>query len=463
MAKRSAPLVIAIAIFVMLMASRAPFLNNVLVGEEGSHAALVLSNEPISRQTLDGFPQALVGVIDGKPVFSSFQRTIMPYLIMEKAVRALRWPSRIADPRTLNLAARLPFFLLFLGGIAGLIVLLALAFRSTERWRFATAVGLVTYALTTPLAVGVSIQPQVDGSVGVLLLGIAGWLLVASPADPYTVPAFTAAGLLIGMGKHEWAMAFLASGAIVLTLNLLTRTGSIRSCLALLAGIAVAIGFSLLTSLPDYILGFDLMRQFAGRESVIHVLLHQIRFLLPVVLLLGITAIALLLRLRFALAERTGVLLVIIGAMGIVVGFALSGWSGDGFPRYYAPGLVLATYCLVAIVVDGTLFIPDRLLPVCMAVLLLGISWNAHFLFQSWAQNVSITSAPGISLSALEEQFRRDAANSDGGRPIILFEQASLWVYHPGVSFISVELGWEDANNLIEVEYPWHKGQLVKP
>jgi hypothetical protein len=463
MAKRSVPLLVAISFFVILIASRAPFLNNILVGEEGSHAALVLSNEPISRQTQDGFPQALVGVIDGKPVFSSFQRTIVPYLIMEKALRALRWPSRSADPATLSLAARLPFFLLFLGGIAGLIVILALAFRSTQRWRFATAAGLVIYALTTPLAVGASIQPQVDGSVGVLLLGIAGWVLVANPPGPYAAPAFTAAGLLIGLGKHEWAMAFLASGAMILTLKLLTRTGRIRPCAALLVGIALAIGFSLLTSLPDYVLGFGLMRQFAGRESVFQVISHQTRFLLPVVLLLGITAIALLLRLRFALAKRTGVLLVIIGAVGIIVGFGLSGWSGDGFPRYYAPGLVLATYCLVAIVVDGTLFIPDRLLPICMAALLLGISWNAHFLFQSWAQNVSITSAPGISLSALEEQFRRDAANSDSGRPIILFEQASLWVYYPGVSFISVELGWEDAINLIEVEYPWHKGQLVKP
>src|SRR5271169_3930536 len=100
-------------------------------------------------------------------------RSIVPYFIMEKAGRALRWPSRSADPTTLSLAARLPFFLLFLGGIAGLIVLLVLAFRSTQRWRFATAAGLVTYALTTPLAVGASIQPQVDGSVGVLLLGIA--------------------------------------------------------------------------------------------------------------------------------------------------------------------------------------------------------------------------------------------------------------------------------------------------
>jgi len=57
------------------------------------------------------------------------------------------------------------------------------AARSRTRRRSALAaaiapLGVTLWSLTTPLAVGASIEPQVDGSVGVLLLGTAASLLV---------------------------------------------------------------------------------------------------------------------------------------------------------------------------------------------------------------------------------------------------------------------------------------------
>ena len=174
------------ALFVgLLVLTRAPFLSNVLVGEEGMHAAFVLAKGSYAPVNEQGIPQLMLGSFEGEAFLGATQHSIGPYVV-------LRWlstvtPVAIGDPLPLSDAlaarsvqARLPFFLLYLLGVAGLLWRWATVCIEHPSWRWWVFGGLLFYGLTTPLAVGGSIQPQIDASVGVVLVGLAAWLLTAA-------------------------------------------------------------------------------------------------------------------------------------------------------------------------------------------------------------------------------------------------------------------------------------------
>lgn len=451
-----------LTLFAFLLASRLPFLSNTLVGEEGSIAAYVLSPEPLSQKSRNGLPYALIGQIDGAPILAPPERTIIPYIIIEKIGRILTSQQPQPTDGARSRAARLPFLLMFMMGVAGLLAMLANAIGAAEHRRVVVAGLTVLYGLTTPLAMGASIQPQLDGSIGVLLLGLAGWLLTSAQATGVRIPAFAAAGVLIGLGRHEWAMVFGLAAALLLVFDLIVRGNAVRAYLAALLGIAAGVAISLAVSNQDYMMGFGLMRRIYYRDGVnlAQILSSQISFVLPVVALLVAASIALLRGGLTSIAARCGTALILIGAIGILVGFMASGWPGDGFPRYYAPSLVLATYALVGIVLEGRKLVPDRVLPIGAIVLAIGIAWNGVQLGRSRAANVSISSAPGMALGPLQERLSKGATAAAGGG--VLFEQASVWVYSPTASFISSDMGWEGALNLLARRFPAHKDKLLK-
>ena len=220
-------ILLAAALLVVIAVARLPFIGNVLAGEEGDFAALVLDDVPTSVVSDTHLPRDQIGFIDGKPVLTSFHRTIMPYIILERLGRAfaVRHALGRLPAEQLTVAARLPFAIIFLLGSAGLIALTVRAASSTsQRSALAAAIaplGVTLWSLTTPLAVGASIEPQVDGSVGVLLLGTAASLLVTGDIEHRMARwRFLVAGLLAGLGKHEWALAFAAAtlGAFLVTL-----------------------------------------------------------------------------------------------------------------------------------------------------------------------------------------------------------------------------------------------------
>ena len=82
-------ILLAAALLVVIAVARLPFIGNVLAGEEGDFAALVLDDVPTSVVSDTHLPRDQIGFIDGKPVLTSFHRTIMPYIILERlAVRS---------------------------------------------------------------------------------------------------------------------------------------------------------------------------------------------------------------------------------------------------------------------------------------------------------------------------------------------------------------------------------------
>ena len=138
------------------MLTRAPFLSNVLVGEEGMHAAFVLakgSQAPVNEQ---GIPQLMLGSFEGEAFLGATQRSIGPYVVLRWLSGV--WPVAVGDPLPLSDAlearsvqARLPFFLLYLLGVAGLLWRWATVCVQSPSWRWWVFGGLLFYGLTTCL------------------------------------------------------------------------------------------------------------------------------------------------------------------------------------------------------------------------------------------------------------------------------------------------------------------------
>ena len=117
-------LALAVALLTLAAAARLPFIGNILAGEEGYFAALVLNGTPTSALDDRHLPREIAGFIDGKPVLQTFHRTVMPYVIMETIGRAVAVRNALGRLPTasLSIAARWPFafmFLLVSIGLAG--------------------------------------------------------------------------------------------------------------------------------------------------------------------------------------------------------------------------------------------------------------------------------------------------------------------------------------------------------
>jgi hypothetical protein len=468
-------IILAAALLVLIAAARLPFIGNVLAGEEGDFAALVLDDVPTSVASDTHLPRDQIGFIDGKPVLTSFHRTVMPYIILERLGRAfaVRHALGRLPADELTVAARLPFAIIFLLGSAGLIALTVQAATSTiKRPGLAAAIaplGITLWSLTTPLAVGASIEPQVDGSVGVLLLGTAASLLVVGDIEHGTARwRFLVAGLLAGLGKHEWALAFAAAALGTCLIALLfssVRRQTAFAFAAFFVGLAVAVALSYAVSPADYRNGFGIMASFYSRTGGHLWALEapQLPFTMPVVVLLAADGIFLAMILRPMLRTAPGLLLAYFGAAAITIGYIVSGWPGDFFPRYFTPPLVIAAIVFVAL----WLRFKDRVAPAVgwtvVVGALLGLAVNAVFLARSYDEGVSLTSFRGTPLAVLEHNAAAAAQlwrDSHGG---IVFTFTPTWIYYQGINYISAGLQKFEAEEHIATSYPAFKGRIVYP
>lgn len=438
-----------ILIFILLLAalviSRVPFAGQMLLGEEGSFAALVASPVPSSAVTPNKLPQMLIGSIGGEAIYYPFQRNITPYLLIERtagsALRAL--DVHEAAPQRMTVAVRLAYFAFFVLGTAGLLWI------ATKSW---LSIALVIFTLSTPLAVGASIQPQIDGSTGVALVGLSCLLLLGS-SPLHQGLSFVVAGFLIGLGRHELALAFGAAAFATLALQWILRISSRQRIVLFCIGLGLGVVAAILISPTDYAMGYATMnRVYSAHLSRLNALWTQAQFVWPVWLLIAATLAALGWRLRTLLSDHPEIVVVALGATAIALGFAISGWSGDGFPRYYAPALVAIAYGLVAL----RQRVPPVSKPLATAVLvgcLVGVASNAVTLTKTWQSGTSITSMPGVPLAAMTNKLADTAAKTRAAGTIAL-EQASLWAYYPGVDFIGLDVGAVGARQLLEERYP---------
>ena len=467
-------IMVAAALLVLIAAVRLPFIGNILAGEESDFAVLLLNDVPFSTLSDQHLPRDQVGFIDGKPELTSFHRTVMPYIILERVGRLFAPHDAIGrwSPEKLTIAARLPFAIIFLLGCAGLIALtIEAAAYAGKRPSLGLAIAPLSatlWSLTTPLAVGASIQPQIDGSVGILLLGTAATVL--SLGDIEQRPGylrFLFAGLLAGLGKHEWALAFAAAAGATWLFALVfsstwRRVGALVA--VFLLGLALAVALSYAVAPEDYRQGFFVMEQFYGITGGHLWALEpkQWPFTLPVLALIAIDGLFVLVVLRPLLRAAPGLLLAYMAAGAITVGYTISGWPADFFPRYFAPPLIISAIIFVAL----WLRFKDAIAPaagwIVVAAALLGLGGNYATLAGYYDRKVSLTSLRGTALGDIAQEYAKDArlARDTNG---IVFAFGGTWLYHPGISYITAGMGQDNAEQHMEREHPALKDKLVFP
>jgi hypothetical protein len=465
---------LAAVLLVVIAAVRLPFITNILAGEEGEFAVLVLNDVPISTLDDDHLPRELVGFIDGDPILISFHRTVMPYIILERLGRAfaVRHALGRLPPEKLTVAARLPFAIIFLIGSAGLVALTVRAATATgKRFALATAtapLAVTLWSLTTPLAVGASIEPQIDGSVGVLLLGTAATLLAVGNIEQSSARwRFLAAGLLAGLGKHEWALAFAAATlgtAMFCLLFLDQRKPAIMALAAFLIGLVLTVALSYAVSPEDFRDGFDVMADFYSRTGGQLWALEKAQrpFTLPVAALVVIDGVFLVIVLRPLLRAAPGLFVAYLGASAITIGYTVSGWQGDFFPRYFAPPLLILAIVFVAL----WLRFKDAISPAVgwtiVAAALFGLAANYGVLAGSYDSKVSITSWRGTPLAELEQDYALAASLARNGRRIV-YAFTPAWIYSQDINYISAGLAKSDAIELVTDADPAFKDRIAYP
>lgn len=467
-------LALAVALLALIVAARLPFIGNILAGEEGYFAALVLNDVPTSA--LDGrhMPREIAGFIDGKPILQTFHRTVMPYIVMETFGRAVAARNALGhlSPARLTIAARWPFAFMFLLGSLGLIALTVEA--ATIAGTNSTGVGalaplaVTAWSLTSPLAVSASIQPQVDGSVGVLLLGTAATLLALGDIrQPSARWRFLMAGLLAGLGKHEWALAFAAAALGASLICLIDASGRRRSLAAFavfLIGLALAVALSYAVSPSDYRAGFNVMANIFERTGGELWALQpaQWPFTVPVVTLALIDGVFILLVLRPLIRAAPGLLLAYLAAIAIAIGYAGSGWHGDNFPRYFAPPIVMLPLVFVALWLRFKDLVCPRTGWIVVALAVIGLVANYQFLAASHDSQVALGDLRGESLAQIEQDYAAAAKLAHDTHGVV-FTVTTAWIYHQGINFISAGLGKDGAAEYIAAHFPAFKNRLVLP
>lgn len=467
-------LALAVALLALVVAARLPFIGNILAGEEGYFAALVLNSVPTSA--LDGrhIPREIAGFIDGKPILQTFHRTVMPYIIMEtfgRAVAARNALGRLSSAR-LTIAARWPFAFMFLLGSLGLIALTVEAATVAGKHKSAAGalapLAVTAWSLTSPLAVSASIQPQVDGSVGVLLLGTAATLLALGDVkQPAARWRFLMAGLLAGLGKHEWTLAFAAAALGASLLCLIDAPGRRRSLATFavfLIGLALAVALSYAVSPSDYRAGFNVMAYIFERTGGELWALQpaQWPFTVPVVTLALIDGVFIVVVLRPLIRAAPGLLLAYLAAIAITIGYAGSGWHGDNFPRYFAPPFVILPLVFAALWLRfGDLVCPQAGW-VVVVVAVIGLAADYQFLAASHDNRVALGDLRGEPLAQIGQDYAAAAklARDTNG---VVFTVTTTWIYHQGINFISAGLGKDGATDYIAAHFPSLKGRLVFP
>jgi hypothetical protein len=460
-------------LLVLIVAARLPFITDILAGEEGEFAALVLNDPPTSALDPNHLPRRIAGSIDGTLILATFQRTVMPYIVLERIARlfAPRQALVRLPPEQLTVAARLPFAVIFLLGSAGLVARTVSAATSASKYPSVAItiapLGVTLWSLTSPLAVGASIEPQLDGSVGVLLLGTATTLLAFGDVERRSAHwYFFSAGVLAGLGKQEWALAFAVATLGAAFLSLWPTSARRNRGIAFAAfsiGLALAVALSYAISPADYREGFAIMVSFYSQTGGHLWALERPQWplTLPVVVLILADGAFLAIVLRRVLRQAPGLLLAYLGATGIAIGYAISGWTGDDFPRYFAPPLVTLPIVFVALWQR----FKDRITPPIgwsvVGATPVGLCASFVFLAGSYNDKISVAEFRGTPLATFERDIATAVELARNTHAIVL-TQTTTWIYHQNIDFLSsANRSW--AEEYIATHAPAIKSRIVEP
>ena len=144
----------------------------------------------------------------------------------------------------------------------------------------------------------------------------------------------------------------------------------------------------------------------------------------------------------------------------IAVGYAISGWTGDNFPRYFAPPLVMLPIVFVALWRQSKNRITPAIGWSVVAASLLGLFASAVSLADSYENKVSIAEFRGRPLAKSERAIATAAelARDTGG---IVLTQTTTWIYHQNINFLWATKSLAERD--VAANFPAFKDRIVVP
>ena len=469
---------VACAAFLLMITLRIPFLQQPLIGEEGIFAMIVSGYQSPAIKSTKDLPAQIdqhcllvLGHIDQTgDALARPGRNIVPYCFLGFVIKPLVAPFNLAmlDFDAKSSLMRSIFLALSSIGFLALCFISYLVSLRLSGYRAILPFLVLFYFTTTHLSIGSSIQPQLDGAFGFLLLSNAALLIYLgsrlSVRHWSKLPIYFLAGFLIALCKNEWPLTLLVSVVLVFCLmfayraiasyrgisvdvnqngfNLLVGIGLISGCLA-------GMGFCYLFSPNDYLSGFGLMKNIHGsRDSHLKIFFQTLRFnyqiLTPciVMLILGLWCIKK--NWKTLLSQEIGLLILYVMSFGILAGFMQSGWGGDGFPRYYLPPLLLSGIFLItqipSVLPQSTKAIVSKRFAVIFG---LAIVFNYGSLFIKFERGESLT-VPSNYVDVKKALIGAAAINKKDPYGVMV-HQVGLGFYFPGTNFITLDIGREEA------------------
>ncbi len=446
---------VLLTLFVVLLWARLPFINNVLMDEEGMFAYMAVDNGDGAKLTPEN--ALLLGRLDGRTQLGFPSHPVIPYLVFVDGVRRINSPRDFTrlDLSEKSRIARRPFLAEFVMAMALVFFLAKWIVRGTHN-RVLT-IGLLLFACSMPLLVGGSIQPQLDGSWGVLLCATAAVLMLTAAQVTGLLSEILSlmAGFTSALGKNEWWLALIAAAGGAFAIRFLVRRDepvkitSARTTVALMVGVLAGCAVSWWSDPANFVGGFAVIERF-GRPSTgawKHVFSMRWTWIWPVAALTTIAS-------GIVAYARTGVLsgsllrlTALLWGLTLFAGFFATSWSGDGFPRYFCPVAIV----ILSFLIDALRFLrlPTLAQVALTGLLLAGTVKNERVLRDSFRRGISISSLPGIDMSRVTtrylDEYERFARNHEAA-----ITDAAYGYYFPNADFAVQSMGVEEARKALE-------------
>lgn len=438
-----------------VIALSAPFLTQPIVGEEGYFAYLAVNDgRPVK---LDNRKFLIIARLRDQVFFDRTSHPAPPYLFISHVLRSLSDGTRFASlsPNQKTVLARSRFLLTYCVAIALFCATALWGLWKARPGQIAIVLGLSAFAISTPLLVGGSIKPQIDGAVGVLLVCVVGFLVFAGtkvgPSRAGHV-LLVLGGAFAGLGKNEWALAFLAALATAAGLKAYLRRANKKSpsvleprtLFYLSLGLAAGTVISFLVDPSNYLSGFGLMPHFQKQATQSGItwagtFLKRLPMIWPLLPLLILSSAALLANWRDVVVRRPALLIMFFWMWAVSAGFLLSKWDAGG-ARYFCPPMAAALFTVSL----AEMAYPSsrRWLAAKLPLILIGIAANLLVLrgtFVDWRPVGELSGETCVDeltmLSAGYEQAR--------GTKQIAITDIPFVYYFPDIDFVSDQVSPE--------------------
>lgn len=447
-----AALVLPLLVILIVCCVRVPFLSNPLIGEEGYFGFLAVSPTDGPLHLESKF--LLIAHIGEELFFDNAEHPVIPYLFLTNIIRKLFVFNSFSSMQLTekSIVGRVPFLAIFLVAVLFLCLLYGYFLWQDTSAGTLTFVVLV-FTMTSPLLVGGSIQPQIDGSVGVLFLTMSALgIFLAFHFFPGKRSGFCffLSGFFASLGKNEWFLSFFLSLTISFFIYLVVSRylklkslslrklfpGLILSCIGLSCGLLVSYS----ASPYNFLQGLDVMLRFKAQSSqrgYIETLEALFPWIWQLFLLLLFNWSLLFIQLKKDKKLPYDVFMLLIWSSLMTGAYILSRWIGDGFPRYFCPSLVIAVLCSLLILRKMSL--NSLFFRLAISVFGLLICLNCSLLYSYYSNSRALGSCPGAPLSEQEHIITTIYEHGmQKNQPI--WAPVAVYYYHRDLDFFEISL-----------------------